>query len=58
MRLDRSGIVKNIPYKGAIVATPPSRKEILHIYDLRADLEAKLAVEAIDNLTDEDYSKT
>lgn len=54
MRLDRSGLVKNIPYKGAIVATPPTPKEILHIYDLRADLEAKLAVEAIKHLTDAD----
>lgn len=52
MRLDRSGLVKNIPYKGAIVATPPTKKEVLHIYDLRMDLEAKLAVEAMDNLTD------
>ena len=51
MRLDRSGLVKNIPYKGAIVATPPTQKEILHIYELRADLEAKLAIEAIDNLS-------
>jgi len=57
MRLDRSGIVKNIPYKGAVVAIPPTPKEILHIYDLRADLEAKLAVEAIDNLTDADFLK-
>lgn len=57
MRLDRSGLVKNIPYKGAIVATPPTQKEILHIYDLRADLEGKLAVEAIDNLTEADFSK-
>jgi DNA-binding GntR family transcriptional regulator len=57
MRLDRSGLVKNVPYKGAIVATPPTRKEILHIYDLRVDLEAKLAVEAIDNLTEADLLK-
>ena len=57
MRLDRSGLVKNIPYKGAIVATPPTQKEILHIYELRADLEAKLAVEAIDNLTEADILK-
>jgi DNA-binding GntR family transcriptional regulator len=54
MRLDRSGLVKNIPYKGAIVATPPTQKEILHIYDLRADLEAKLAVQAMEHLTDAD----
>ena len=57
MRLDRSGLVKNIPYKGAIVATPPKQKEILHIYDLRVDLEAKLAVEAMENLSDSDISK-
>ncbi|MDY0223415.1 MAG: GntR family transcriptional regulator, partial [Desulfobacterium sp.] len=50
MRLDRSGLVKNIPYKGAIVATPPTRKEIFHIYDLRVDLEVKLALEAMKNL--------
>ena len=57
MRLDRSGLVKNIPYKGAIVATPPTQKEILHIYDLRAELEATLAVEAIDNLTAADIQR-
>jgi len=57
MRLDRSGIVKNIPFKGAVVAKPPTRKEILYIYELRAALEAKLAVEAIDNLTEEDLRK-
>lgn len=57
MRLDRSGIVKNIPFKGAVVAKPPTRKEILYIYELRADLEAKLAVEAIDNLTGADIAK-
>jgi DNA-binding GntR family transcriptional regulator len=29
MRLDRSGLVKNIPYKGAVVATPrPEKKSI------------------------------
>ncbi len=55
MRLDRSGLVKNIPYKGAVVAKPPTRREILYIYSLRADLESKLAVEAIDNLTGDDF---
>jgi len=28
MRLDKSGLVKNIPFKGAVVANPPSRREI------------------------------
>ncbi|SMD02454.1 DNA-binding transcriptional regulator, GntR family [Desulfocicer vacuolatum DSM 3385] len=52
MRLDRSGLVKNIPYKGAIVAAPPTQKEVLHIFDLRVDLECTLCVEAMENLTE------
>jgi len=51
MRLDRSGLVKNIPYKGAIVAAPPTQKEVLHIFDLRVDLECTLCIEAMENLT-------
>ncbi|MCG8568423.1 MAG: GntR family transcriptional regulator [Desulfobacterales bacterium] len=54
MRLDRSGLVKNIPYKGAIVATPPTRTEVLHIYDLRMDLEGRLALAALEHITPED----
>lgn len=57
MKLERSGLVKNIPYKGAIVATPPTQKEITHIYDLRIDLEVKLAVEAIEQLTNENVAE-
>lgn len=57
MRFDRSGLIKNIPYKGAIVGTPPTQKEILHIYDLRIDLEVKLGVEAMGNITDIDILK-
>ena len=57
MRLDRSGLVKNIPYKGAIVESPPTKKEILHIYDLRVQLESKLAVEAIPNLSSSDIEQ-
>lgn len=53
MRLDRSGLVKNIPYKGAVVASPPSRREIAIIFDIRADLEAQLAVEAMKIITPE-----
>ncbi len=57
MRLDRTGLIKNIPYKGAIVGTPPTQKEILHIYDLRIDLEVKLAAEAMENVTEIDIFK-
>lgn len=51
MRLDRCGIVKTIPYKGAEVATLPTPREILYIYQLRIDLESKLAVAALENIT-------
>ncbi len=57
MRLDRSGLVKNIPYKGAEVATPPTPREILYIYELRKELESKLAVAAIDHITDADIDE-
>jgi DNA-binding GntR family transcriptional regulator len=57
MRLDRTGLIKNIPYKGAIVGTPPTQKEILHIYELRIELEVKLGVEAMANITDADILK-
>lgn len=54
MRLDRSGLVKNIPYKGAEVAMPPLPEEIRYIYQLRKDLESTLAVTALENITDSD----
>jgi DNA-binding GntR family transcriptional regulator len=57
MKLERSGLVKNIPYKGAIVATPPTKKEIVHIYDLRIEVEVRLAVEAMEYLTNEDIAE-
>lgn len=57
MRLDRSGLVRNIPYKGAVVVAPPKRKEIEHIYDIRIDLETKLALEAMHNLTAVDFNE-
>lgn len=57
MKLERSGLVKNIPYKGAIVATPPTKKEIVHIYDLRIEVEVMLAIEAMEYLTNEDIAE-
>lgn len=53
MRLDRSGLVKNVPYKGALVASPPSQKEIYIIFDLRMELETQLILEAMDKFTPE-----
>lgn len=54
MRLDRSGLVQNVPHKGALVASPPSMSEIRHIYDLRAYLEVKLGHEALKHATEKD----
>jgi DNA-binding GntR family transcriptional regulator len=54
IRLGRTGLVQYIPYKGAVVAIPPTQKEIFHIYDLRIDLEVKLGVEAMDHLANGD----
>jgi len=55
MRLDRSGLVRNVPYKGAVVATPPQRKEIEHIYNIRLDLEINLALDSMNNLKEKDF---
>lgn len=55
MRLERSGLVKHLPYKGAVVATPPQLKEMKYLYELRVNIESKLAVEAMENLREEDF---
>lgn len=56
MRLDRSGLVRNVPYKGAIVATPPKLKEMKYLYELRVNIESKLALESMNNMTEEDFA--
>lgn len=57
MRLDRSGLVKNVPYKGALVASPPSHKEIYILFDLRMELETQLLLEALDKFTPESIAE-
>ncbi|MDY0039999.1 MAG: GntR family transcriptional regulator [Desulforhabdus sp.] len=57
MRLDRSGLVKNIPYKGAVVSHPPSQKEMAIIFNMRIELESQLTIEAMQYLTDEDLEQ-
>lgn len=57
MRLDRSGLVKNVPYKGAVVANPPALKEISLIFEIRIDIEARLMSEAIGKFTEADISE-
>ncbi|MBF0279488.1 MAG: GntR family transcriptional regulator [SAR324 cluster bacterium] len=57
IKLDRTGLIKNIPYKGAIVANPPTRKEISYIFDIRIDLEVKLAIEALSHINEEQINE-
>ncbi|WP_291322746.1 GntR family transcriptional regulator [Desulfonatronospira sp.] len=57
MRLDRSGLVRNIPYKGAVVAEAPRMREIEIIYEMRVKLETTLALEAMRNVDEQDIAK-
>ena len=57
MRLDRTGLINNLPYKGAIVAPLPTLREIQYIYDLRVHLESILAVEAMNLAGKKEYDK-
>lgn len=57
MRLDRSGLVKNIPYKGIVVAPPPQLREIEQIYKIRCELESTLTLEAMTKLTKKDFDE-
>lgn len=47
IRLDSSGLVKNVPYKGAFVTSPPSVKEIYIFFEIRTQLETQLLSEAL-----------
>lgn len=57
MRLDKSGLVQLIPYKGAIVTPLPSFKEMEYIYDARVNIETKLALEAQQHATSKELVK-
>lgn len=57
MRLDRSGLVKNIPYKGAVVANPPSQKEVVILFNIRIGLEVELTIEAMQHLNDHQFAE-
>ena len=54
MRLDRSGLVVNIPYKGIVVAEPPTMKELMHLYTAQMHMEKALIAEAIQHFTPQD----
>lgn len=55
MRLDKSGLVTNLPYKGMVVAAPPQMREIECIYNLRLELELLLSREAMYRLGAKDF---
>lgn len=57
MRLDRSGLVRNVPYKGAVVAHPPKFQEMETIYRVRVELEIELALEAMHRFTRSDFDR-
>ncbi len=56
MRLDRSGLVQNIPYKGVVVLPHASPKEMEIIYHVRVVAEVSLAVEAMHKATQKDIA--
>lgn len=55
MRLDRVGLVRNEPYKGAVVAQPPKLKEIETFYSIRIIMEQEMALEAMHHMTEDDF---
>lgn len=57
MRLDKSGLVQNVPYKGAIVTPPPSFEEMEVVYQLRVLVEDAMVIGAMNNATPEDIEK-
>ncbi len=57
MRLDRSGLIQNLPYKGAVVAQLPNIRETQYIYDIRVQLECILATEAMNLAGPREYEE-
>ncbi len=57
MRLDRSGLVQNIAFKGMVVSPPPKLAEIEYLYQMRLELESILALEAMQHLNSESFKK-
>lgn len=51
LRLEKTGLVENIPYKGAIVKELPSIDEMRTIYKARIAVETDLAVFAMQKMT-------
>jgi len=51
MRLDRSGLIENIPFKGAIVKIPPAIRELEYIYKTRLTIESCVLQEIVEKIT-------
>ncbi|MBP3731250.1 MAG: GntR family transcriptional regulator [Mailhella sp.] len=54
MRLDKSGLIENLPFKGAVVKRPPSIEELEIIYRTRFVLERQAILEAMRNISARD----
>lgn len=54
--LDKSGLVQNIPYKGAVVMLPPDHREMELIYKQRCQIEVILATEALHRASEKDIA--
>lgn len=50
IQLDRTGLVVNVPYKGAVVGAPPTIEEIEEIFLLKITLEPKLAAHGLEKM--------
>jgi DNA-binding GntR family transcriptional regulator len=50
IQLGRTGLVVNVPYKGAVVGVPPTIEEIQEIFLLRMELEPKLATRGLEKM--------
>lgn len=50
MRLDRSGLIEHIPFKGAVVKTPPTLKELEFIYKTRLTIEKLAIMETLEKI--------
>ncbi len=50
LQLGYTGLVVNVPYKGAVVGVPPTIEEIQEIFLLRIELEPKLAARGLEKL--------
>jgi DNA-binding GntR family transcriptional regulator len=53
-KLSLEGLVDIIPNRGAFV-TSPTKKEVIHAYELRANLEYLAASKAMDSMTETDF---